>query len=196
MPDAPPPQPQPQPPPVSRQSKAFALLAGAVGIGMATTLVVDTRADEGSKPRAYRDLGSVWTVCSGSTRGVKPGEVDTAEQCDARTAADLLIAVHGVERCAPGLKDPARHSQLRAAVRFNNNTGKFCVGSPGRLMHSAQWRAGCDAMLAYDGVISARPIKGALRVRRLRDGRYFNEFRGMISRRQREHAVCVEGLPR
>ena len=42
--------------------------------------------------------------------------------------------------------------------------------------------------------ISAKPIKGAVSVRRLKDGRYFNVIRGLNNRRAAEHAVCVVGL--
>jgi lysozyme len=188
------PVPPPPPTPAAKKGKAFAALVGAVGLGMATSLVLDTKQDEGEVRHAYRDLGSVWTICSGSTHDVAPGEVDTAEECDARTAADLLIAYGAVTRCAPGLKDPVRHQQLRAVIRFHNNTGRFCVSSARSLMLDAQWRAGCDALLRYDGIIAGKPIRGAVKVRRLKDGRYFSEIRGLMNRRAAEHLVCVAGL--
>lgn len=186
--------PSPPPQPSSAGKGAVATLLAAVGAAMAAILLNDTRTDEGVRYDAYRDLGGVWSICSGTAHGVKPGEVDTAEQCDARTAADLLSAYRGVIACVPGLKAPERHEQLRAVIRFQNNTGKFCASPAARLMKAGQWRAGCDALTAYDGIVAAKPIPGAVRVRRLKDGRYFSEIRGLINRRAHEHAVCVEGL--
>lgn len=182
--------PSPKTPPKAPAAIAgLALLVGAAG---ATELLNDTKSDEGVKYVSYRDLGGIWSICSGSTKGVKPGEVDSAEQCDARTIQDLTKAAKIVLHCAPNLK--ARHNQLRAVIRFQNNTGKFCTSSARPLFLASKWRAGCDALLRYNGIISPRPIRGAVRVRRLKDGRYFNEIRGLDNRRNTEHAVCVEGL--
>jgi lysozyme len=170
----------------------FTALAAVVGSALAATLIVDTRQDEGVVYKAYPDLGGTWSVCSGSTSNVNPGEVDSAEQCDARTANDLLRAANIVLRCAPDLK--GHHNQLRAVIRFQNNTGKFCQSTGGKLMKTGQYKAGCDALLRYNGIISTRPIKGAVTVRRLKDGRYFNVIRGLVNRRAHEHQICVEGL--
>ena len=171
---------------------ALAALAALVGLGTAAALVTDTKQDEGVVYRAYPDLGGVWSICSGTTTGVKPGEVDTAEQCDARTAADLLNAATIVLRCAPDLK--GRVNQLRAAIRFQNNTGKFCSSTGAKLMRVGLFKQGCDALLAYNGIVSAKPIRGAVSVRRLKDGRYFSVIRGLKNRRDHEHQICVAGL--
>jgi lysozyme len=163
---------------MAEQSKTGSVLAGLaalVGLGTATALISDTKADEGERKVAYRDLAGIWTICSGSTSNVTKGEVDTAEQCDARTVADLTKAARIVLKCAPALKAPERHNQLRASIRFTNNTGRFCSGSPGRLMKAGKYRAGCDAMLRY--VYSG--------------GRF---VQGLKNRRLREHAICVQGL--
>jgi lysozyme len=184
----------PKPPPKG-QSAALLALIGLVGVGVAGDLMSDTKADEGVIYRAYGDLGGVWSICSGSTRNVKPGEVDTDDQCDARTAADLMVAAKGVLACAPNLKAPERQQQLRAAVRFNNNTGKFCASSARPLMVAGKYRAGCDALLRYNGIVGRKPIRGAVSVRRLKDGRYFSVIRGLNNRRAHEHSICVSTLP-
>lgn len=170
---------------------AFIVLAGLVGVGTAAALVNDTKQDEGVVYKAYPDVGTIFTICSGSTHGVKRGDVATPEQCDAMTAADLRSAASTVLGCAANLK--GRPNQLRAAIRFQNNTGKFCSSSGGKLMAQGRYKAGCDALLAYNGIISAKPIRGAVQVRRLRDGRYFSVIRGLKNRRDHEHAICVVG---
>lgn len=186
--------PQQCPSPAPGTAGAFVALAALVGVATASAVVTDTKQDEGVILRAYPDLGGVWSICSGTAHDVKPGEVDTAEQCDARTAADLLSAAKIVLHCAPNLKAPERHNQLRAAIRFQNNTGKFCSSSGGKLMRVGLYKQGCDALLAYNGIISGKPIRGAVQVRRLKDGRYFSVIRGLKNRRDHEHAICIQGL--
>jgi len=180
--------------PTPNKVPAFIALAALVGLPTAHALMKDTRADEHREYRAYRDLNGVWTICDGTAHGVRAGDTATDAQCDAKTADDLLSGARIVLRCSPDLKAPERHNQLRASIRFQNNTGKFCISTGHRLMNQHRWRAGCDALLAYNGIISTKPLRGAVRVRRLRDGRYFNEIRGLDNRRANEHAVCVEGL--
>lgn len=196
MPDAPRPKPviAPQDQQTAKPNPASALiaLAAIVGVGTATALVDDTRKDEGVVYKAYPDVGTIFTICSGSTHGVKAGDVATREQCDAMTAADLRLAANTVLGCAPNLKGHA--NQLRAAIRFQNNTGKFCSSSGGKLMAQGHLKAGCDALLAYNGIISKKPIRGAVQVRRLKDGRYFSVIRGLKNRRDHEHQICVAAL--
>jgi lysozyme len=156
-------------------------LASVVGLATAKLLVLDTRADEGEKLHAYPDLGGVWTICNGTAHGVKPTDRATPEECDAMTSADLLVAYKVVTACAPILKDPLRHNQLRAAIRMNNNTGAFCKGwwkkrpSPAKLMQSGDLIGGCNEMLRYDLVKGKR-------------------IRGLTVRRQREVKICLSGL--
>jgi lysozyme len=186
-----------QPKPREGQSAAVAALIALVGAGTAAALIQDTKSDEGVVYRAYPDVGTVFTICSGTTTGVKAGDTATPDQCDAMTAADLTRAARTVLGCAPNLKGHA--NQLRAAVRFQNNTGKFCASSGGKLMKAGQYRQGCDALLAYNGIVSVgKPIKGALEVRRLKPDakgrpRFFNVIRGLKNRRDHEHTICLRG---
>ena len=163
-------------------------------MGTAAVLLSDTKQDEGVRYVAYPDMGGKFTICSGTTDGVKAGDTATDEECDARTAADLTKAARIVLHVSPRMKAPERHNQLRALIRFQNNTSKYPVSSAAKLMNVGLYKQGCDALLAYNGIISAKPIKGAVSVRRLKDGRYFNVIRGLNNRRAAEHAVCVVGL--
>lgn len=178
-------------------STAFAILAALVGVGTASALLDDTRQDEGVRYVAYPDVGGRFTICSGTTTGVKAGDKATPEECDAKTVADLTKAARLVLRVSPMLAK--HHNQLRAVIRFQNNTGKYPVSSAHRWFNAGNLRKGCDAMLAYNGVITLdRPMKGAAQVRQLSNAnghrRYFNVIRGLVNRRGREHAVCVSGL--
>lgn len=178
----------------SKAATSFVLLAALVGLGTASAVLTDTKQDEGVIHKAYPDLGGVWSICAGSTSNVKRGDVATDEECDARTSADLFKAATIVLKCVPDLKASERHNQLRAVIRFQNNTGKFCSSSAAQLFRTGQYKAGCDRLLAYNGIVSAKPIRGAIEVRRLKGGRYFSVIRGLNNRRQHEHEICVKGL--
>lgn len=171
---------------------ALVALIALLGSALAGQLIDDTKADEGVKHVAYPDLGGVFTICSGTTTGVKAGDTADDEECDAKTASDLLKAARIVLRASPGLK--AHHNQLRAVTRFQNNTGKYPVSSARLAFNAGRLRDGCDRLLAYNGIISTRPIRGAVEVRRMKDGRYFSVIRGLKNRRANEHKICVLGL--
>lgn len=160
--------------------RAAAALAALVGGGLAATLLVDIRGDEGRVLHSYRDIAGIVTACDGITGpGIRMGQTYTHAQCDEMTAAALLRHAAVVIRCVPALIEVGREQQLRAATRFDYNTGLFCQGSVARHMKAGRWRQGCDAMLLYN---KAR-VRGVLRV-----------VRGLVLRRERERAVCLQGL--
>lgn len=165
----------------AKKGGAVLALMAAAGVMTTTELMSDTKRDEGVVYHAYRDIGGVWTICSGTTRGVHKGDTATPDQCDADTAADLLIAYRVVTTCAPELKQLQHHYQLRASIRFNNNTGAFCHGwwkhrpSVAAIFRAHHWKQGCDEMLRYDLV----------------KGRF---VRGLYNVRVRERAMCLQGL--
>lgn len=75
-------------------SAAIALALTIAG-GLVTQL-------EGTRYTAYPDpatKGAPWTICEGHTRGVKPGDTATREQCDAYLKADLAEANDAIDRC-------------------------------------------------------------------------------------------------
>jgi lysozyme len=176
--------------------KAPALIAliALVGAPLASKLMDDTRQDEHRVYRAYHDLGGVWTICDGHTKDVHEGDVADDPKCDADTAEDLLASAHEVLLCASVLN--SHHEQLRAAIRFQNNTGHFCASSAAPLFKAGKLKAGCDKLLAYIGIVTKQPMKGksVVSVRRMRSGKYYNVIRGLINRRNTEHAICVSTL--
>jgi lysozyme len=176
------------------KTPALIALVGLLGAPLAKQVMDDTRQDEHREYRAYRDLNGVWTICDGTAHGVHKGDVADDEECDAKTATDLFISANAVLSCAPALK--GHHEQLRAAIRFNNNTGKFCSSSAAPLFKAGKLKAGCDKLLAYVGIVTRKPMKGksVVSVRRMKDGRFFNVIRGLQNRRNAEQKICVTGL--
>lgn len=75
---------------------------------------------EGCRLEAYRCSAGVWTIGYGSTRGVKPGMVITADAADERLREDLRHAEGAVKRFAPAT---IRQHQFDALVSFAFNIG-------------------------------------------------------------------------
>jgi len=64
-------------------------------------LMILTPEMEGTEFEAYPDSGGVWTICTGHTKGVRPGDRATPEQCAAYLQGDLGHAVDVVMRSVP-----------------------------------------------------------------------------------------------
>jgi len=64
-------------------------------------LMILTPEMEGTEFEAYPDSGGVWTICTGHTQGVRPGDRATPEQCAAYLQGDLGESVDYVMRVAP-----------------------------------------------------------------------------------------------
>lgn len=124
---------------------------------------------------AYLDIVKVPTACDGITGGIKMGQRYTPAQCTLMLERDLVDHAQGVIDCAPVLY--GREAQVVAAVSLAYNIGvrRFCGSTAARLFRARQWRAACDAMLAW----------------KYAGGRIVP---GLVARRAREHALCVKDL--
>ncbi|MDA1840305.1 hypothetical protein PDJ96_26875, partial [Bacillus cereus group sp. BY17LC] len=91
-----------------------ALIAAAV-----TLALPGTRTAEGSVYHAYPDSSSVWTICNGHTRGVRPGMTATKAQCDAWLKADLTEATSEAVAITPEL--------LSGPVSLRGQAGDFIL---------------------------------------------------------------------
>lgn len=143
-------------------ASAIACVAAAVGVY------------EGRLYRAYPDSGGVWTICEGHTRGVKPGDMATPEQCDAYKRDDLRRAAESVVGC---LSVEPTVNQLAAFTDFEFNTGRFCGSSLQRKANAGDMRGACQAIGLY-------VYAGG------QDCRVSSSCKGIIKRRQAEIALC------
>lgn len=150
-------------------------LAGVIGAVAAATLIPLVMQWEGREMRAYKDIVGVWTICDGDTYDVRPGQVATKAECDARLERQLIAHAEPVLKCVPGLKD--RPYQLAAAASLAYNIGPvgFCRSTAAKRFRAGDWRGGCDAFLAW----------------RFAGGK---EVRGLLNRRKAERAICLRGL--
>lgn len=174
-------QPMEQPKqPLTTGQKATGL-AAIIGTVAAGVLYVSIPEDEGTRYKAYRDIAGIWTICIGDTANVRPGMVETPEGCRVRLEAQLVNHAIPVMACTPRLAEPGRDYQRAAAVSlaYNIGVGAYCRSSVDRNFDAGNWRAGCDAFLAWN---KAR-VNGVLR-----------PVLGLTRRRERERAICLRGL--
>ncbi len=134
---------------------------------------------EGLCLTAYKDVVGVWTVCYGETRGVKPGDVYTREECETIFARRLLSfrnGIHGyltVETLAERLPLP----RDVAWTSFAYNVGVAGAGNSTatRRLNAGDVAGACDALGWWN--------KAGGRV-----------IRGLVNRRAEETRLCMEGV--
>jgi lysozyme len=152
---------------MTRLGKGGALLAVAVAL---------VGGFEGLRLSAYPDGGGVPTICYGSTRGVRLGQVETKAGCDARFVADLVEHEAGMRACLrdpDGLPDPVYLAALSFA--YNVGTGAACASTLFRHLNAGDLRAACDQL--------PRWVRDNGRV-----------IQGLVKRRLSERALCLTGV--
>lgn len=127
---------------------------------------------EGTRLKAYQDVGGIWTICQGHAQGVKPGETATLAQCQAMLSRDMADADRHVQAC---IKRPMTDTQRAALDDLAYNIGwpRFCRSSVVREFNRGNTRAACDRILLYDKA----------------DGRVLP---GLVKRRSAERALCLQ----
>jgi len=161
-------------PALLRSRVAAAALAGALSMAAALAMWF-----EGYEPVPYKDPVGIWTVCHGHTAAggmgaIEQGRYYSAEECAAFLDRDLQSAFAALDRhVTRALPDKTR----AAIVSFIFNVGetKFKNSTLLRLLNAGEGLRACDQLLrwTYAG------------------GR---QLRGLVKRRQAEHALCVQGF--
>lgn len=172
----------------------FAAILGATvfASGLLSKAMADPREDaalevavpliakwEGKRNVAYRDIVGVWTVCYGSTRGVKAGDRYTDAQCLdllRREVAEYRAGLHAyftaetIAERLPPTRDAAYNS-----LAFN--VGIYGAGrsTAVRRLNAGNITGGCEALTWWN--------KAGGRV-----------VRGLVRRRSDERALCLVGV--
>lgn len=150
----------------------FPALVALVGAASAAVLVPTVQQWEGREHRAYRDVVGIWTICDGDTKDVRPGQVASDAECDARLERQLIAHAKPVLKCVPGLKDRPNALAASASLAYNIGTTAFCRSTAARHFNAGHWRSGCNAFLSW----------------RFAGGR---EIRGLYNRRIAEREICL-----
>lgn len=151
--------------------------AGAAVIAAAAAFVSPW---EGMVPVAYLDRIAdppVWTVCYGETRGVRPGDSYTPEQCADMLGEALAEYRTGLIACVPGLPDQPQGVQVAlVSWSYNVGTSAACGSTLARLANAGDWRGACNQLPRWNRA-------GGV------------EVRGLTNRRAAEQALCLGALP-
>ncbi|MCW2395905.1 MULTISPECIES: lysozyme [unclassified Sphingobium] len=157
------------------KSAAAGRAVGAAFIGLAIMITAPLiERWEGTRTDPYRDLGGVWTVCTGETR-VEMRRY-TAAECQAMLDTTLEVDwAPAVLKAVPALKD--RPYQFAAAISLTYNIGQaaFARSTVARRFKAGDWKGGCDAFLLWVQVNGKR-------------------VQGLVNRREAERKLCLTNL--
>ena len=156
-------------------------LTALVGSVAATLLLTSVPKEEGLEYKAYKDIAGVWTVCSGDTKDVHPGLIETPAGCQARLEAQLVAHAKGAMLCTPTLTASDREYQ-RAAVTslaYNIGVGGYCHSTVNKQFNAQNWWNGCQSFISWNKAT----VNGKL-----------VSVKGLTSRRQREIQICGTNL--
>ena len=147
-----------------------------IAAGVAAVLAIATPIVakwEGLRYRAYPDPatgGAPWTACYGTTRGVKPGDVFTKEQCDDLLRQDMADADATVRRCIPVPMLRHVEAALVSAV-FNIGPSVVCGSTLQRKALANDWPGACAELSRWDKAVG-------------------RQMRGLTLRRADERSLC------
>lgn len=149
-------------------------LGGATALTIALALLGGPEGVEGQKSTPYRDVGGVWTVCSGITGSdVVPGKYYSQQQCDAL----LIKHLTPVKKAVDGAVKVPIDNYTRAALysfAYNVGVSAFKGSSLLRHLNAGNIAAACDDLRRWVYVNKQRN-------------------RGLINRREIDRQVCLMG---
>lgn len=161
----------------SLSKKVMALVvAGAGAIPIAVQFLSEK---EGTRLHAYKDGSGIWTNCTGNTRGVYPGQVLTAKECERIDNENIAEAAVIVDRM---VKVPMSSPQKAAVISFC----AFNIG-PGKCGESTFLRK----LNAGDKPGACAEIKRWIRDRGLDCRVRSNNCYGQVIRREQENELCL-----
>jgi lysozyme len=125
---------------------------------------------EGLRTKAYRDPVGIWTICTGETQGVYPGQTKTEAECRVMLARRIPDYLGPVDTMMPGLPDNRRV----AYTDFAYNIGVAGLRKSGIpvLERSGKWQQACAVLKRY--------VYAGGRV-----------LPGLVTRREKEYQTCI-----
>ncbi|ASN72213.1 hypothetical protein 3S15_27 [uncultured Caudovirales phage] len=143
-------------------------------------LMILTPEMEGTEFEAYPDTGGVWTICTGHTKGVRPGDRATPAECAAYLQADLGGSVDFVMQRAPTA--PIFAKLAMADFVYNVGAGAFARSTLYRLTINGQHAAAAEQFRRWT-YVSGRDCRLAA-----------NNCGGIVRRRELQRSLYLVGL--
>jgi len=167
---------------MSKRAKTL-LAGGAAGVVALTAVFMEPW--EGTKNLAYWDhLGSVWTVCTGETKGVKKGDRYTDEECAKMLRATLEKDYHQpLTKCIPGFDGyPMGWQVAMLSLTYNIGTGAACKSTAARRAIAGDLEGSCQAMTWFNKA-GGKVVRGLKLRREMGDATRIGELE-----------ICLAGL--
>lgn len=119
---------------------------------------------EGYRPKPYRDVVGVLTVCYGHTGpDIIAGKVYTRSECDTLLERDLAEANDHVHHCI-GRPMPRHVEAALTSAAFNIGPRVVCGSTLQRYAQAGNWAATCAQLSRWDRA-GGRQVKGLVRRR-------------------------------
>jgi lysozyme len=148
---------------------------GVASLVVSAAGLVGIASDEDFRAAAYRDIGGIWTIGYGETKGVKPGQTTNPRAALQKLEVRVEEHAQGVRAC---VRAPLHQHEFDAYVSLAYNVGVqgFCSSSIPGLLAQGQYTAACDRLMQFNKV----RINGELR-----------EVSGLTVRRLKERSRCL-----
>lgn len=164
--------------------RARNLLAGSAA-GVVALTAVFMQPWEGTENLAYWDhLGSVWTVCTGETKGVKKDDRYTDEECAKMLRATLEKDYHQpLTKCIPGFDGyPMGWQVAMLSLTYNIGAGASCNSTAARRAIAGDLEESCEAMTWFNKA-GGKVVRGLKLRREMGDATRIGELE-----------ICLAGL--
>lgn len=134
---------------------------------------------EGKRNAAYQDIVGIWTICYGSTRGVRPGMVLSDDECTDLLRREIAEYRAGLHRYFTAATIRSRLTPERdtayTSLAFNAGIRSIGKSTATRRLNAGDIAGGCTALTWWN--------KAGGRV-----------IRGLARRREAERELCLAGL--
>lgn len=117
------------------------------------------RTFEGCRLKAYLCPANVWTICWGSTRGVKQGDVRTQTQCDLLLASEAGGFMLRVLQLCPELAPYPGRLAAVTSFAYNLGLGALSASTLRRKIRRRDW-AGAGAEFPKWRFAGGRELRG------------------------------------
>lgn len=122
---------------------------------------------EGKRNQAYQDVVGVWTICYGSTRGVKPGMVMSDAECTAllrREVAEYRRGIHRYFTAETIANLPPYRDAAFDSFAFNVGIAGAGKSTATRRLNAGNVAGACEALTWWNKA-GGRVIRGLVRRR-------------------------------
>lgn len=182
------------------KKRYFPKLGGSLAIGSAALLLFLGSWEGGAEYTVYADklARGLPTVCKGLTRHststpIIVGEKWPAEKCSREEAAAVERLQIKLADCFTSLP-PQSVFDAATSHAWNNGVANTCGSSAMKAWNSGDWRLGCRRLAFSDG---GKRVWSYVKTGRVVNGKPEYRFiQGLANRRDAEHRICLEGVPK